>query len=752
MAQEHDGGSGQGAVELDARTAPREATPATPATPATTSATATDELRQRMRLRLAINAHRVHAHAHDSAPASDHDRRPPSTLTGPSTGPSTDDSALEGGRVAPGPEPGDVNHMVWNSVLQSLATGSQPVVPAADPTPWPPLAQTPPPSYEPQPLYSPPSISFETGQRSLAELLAAAATASLTNPRRDLVGPAANAALVAEASAAAPVIVPAPEPIAPEPIVVEPAVVEPVVVEPLIPSMIVPSIPVLGQPSRAAVPARPAAALVDHGSPAAMNTAIATKGRTKGKAKGQGPTRSANKHKRRPFRAFFAIILVAAILGSAAYGGWYQFLRNKVTWAADVAPIAADVERALNQQFTASVSIETLAAAEYDVKLGLAVLADSYSNSPTDVVGGLTALRAVGVVGPATDPAAIGHVVAAVRPSFYERTTSTIYRVDGTTAFFQRSLANSLAVALIDQRVAWSTGFGALTDAQRIAVIANVGELASHAVDTIALEHPIDTTAAASELAGRGQAAGLSGDQVPIVAALSIAAGYGGGAARPAPVAADPLATFAVPVDDAAVLDPVRDVTAPAVVVPAVVTSDGLPARTLGMQFWYAALIPSLGVDAARGAALAWAGDSSTVSLVNGNFACISANIATFDEAGQAALGGAMMQWAQSRPASSAATVSTQPGNVIAVSMCEPAEGATTAVATMDVGAIYSRARFEAAVASALTASGLPPTPKAWGCAALASRGGSLAGYTAGTVDPAVIEEMTAVIQFCSVP
>ncbi|MEO6124560.1 MAG: hypothetical protein ABIR32_12705 [Ilumatobacteraceae bacterium] len=691
--------------------------------------TATDELRDRMRLRLAMNAHRVHAHAG-----------------------ATVASGVVAGSVEPaaaGSQVGDVNHLVWNSVLESLTTSGQSPEPVVDPTPWPPLVQTPPPTYEPQPLYSLPSISLETGQRSLAELLAAAAASSVAVEVPQIAPPIAVE--VPQIVAATPIAAVAIEPVAALPVTALPVTAGPVAVEPVaaVPSMIVPSMPVLGQPSRAAAPVRPGVPLEQ---PSAVENNPATKGKNKSKQYSNAASTRAKRNKRRPFRAFFLFILVAGILGGAAYAGWYQFLRNKVSWAADVAPIATDVEAALHQEFTATVPVETLSVPEYEVKLGVSVLADSYNTATSDVIGGLTALRAVGVLGPNTDAASIGHVVAAVRPSFYDRSSTTVYRIEGTTAFFQRSLANSLANALIDQRAEWSTGFGALTDAQRVAVLANVDELAALAVDTIAMTSPADTTAAASERAGRAAAVGLTGDQVPIVAALAIASGDNGGVVRPAPSAADPLATFVVPANDAAVLDPARDLTAAAVTLPAIASTDGLPARTLGMRFWYAAMVPALGVDAARGAALAWAGDSVTVSMVNGNFACISANIATFDEAGQAALASALTQWAQSRPASSTATVSTQPANVIAVTACEPAEGGSTAVATMDVGAIYSRAHAEADVATALSASGLAATPKAWGCAVLAKRGGSLSGYAVGTTDPAVIDEMTAITQFCSVP
>jgi hypothetical protein len=170
------------------------------------------------------------------------------------------------------------------------------------------------------------------------------------------------------------------------------------------------------------------------------------------------------------------------------------------------------------------------------------------------------------------------------------------------------------------------------------------------------------------------------------------------------------------------------------------------------MRFWYAAMAPALGPDAARSAALLWAGDSSVVTIVNGSFACIDAKISTVDEAAQAALTGALMQWGQTRPASAAAVVSSQPANVISVVMCEPAEGNPPVVGSVALGTIYTAARAEGRAAGTLQGSGLADTPAAWACAVNARRNGTLGDYEPGTTDPAVLQTIAAVVEYCSGP
>ncbi len=632
-----------------------------------------------------------------------------------------------------------------------------------------------------------PTVTLDTSQQTLAELLAAAAASTAASPLAvetlAVVAPVVVAPVVAEPVVVAPVVaapvVAAPvvaEPVVAEPVVAEPVVAEPVVVAPVVAEpvvvpaivaatpvpvaaepaaafvdgnagMIVPSIPVLGQPSRAAASARPAQALLDQTGPVTSAGANESNGKKSQKRSKKSNSSTAQnqrhgKKKRRPFRAFLAFIVVAGLLGGAAYAGWYYFLRNKVSWTEDVEPLASFVETNLQSEFTDNVAIETLPVPEYEVKLGIEVLSHSYA----DADGGLTALRAVGLAGPTDNPSEAGRIVAAVRTSFYDPVGQTIYRLEGSTPVHEYGMIRSLAAALIDQQFAWSTDFGTLTNSQQVGVLAVVGSIAGQVADARAGGNAQNS--AGAEQVSRLQAVSFEGDQIPLYVRTAMWVDLFSIVGYPLPPAGQPLEGLVLPVDDAVVFDLTRESVTPSVTVPAPVSS--APATTtMGMQFWYQAMVPALGAVAAHDAALLWAGDSTAVTKVN-NFACITSNIATASEANQAALSAALMQWSQTRPVSSAAVVSSQPASIIAVSMCEPAEGGTDALGDATVLQFAFRASNESDVAQALLTLGLPDTRPAWNCAVLARRNGALADYTPGTVDPVVVAAMNDIVRFCS--
>ncbi len=732
------------------------------------SAEATDDLRNRMRLRLAMNASRVHAHPLPVEAAASIDAPTVPTV-----------SSQPNGQQGPQPE---ISQMVWNSVLETLSTGipatasDQPDQPGssngvgAGPTGPPPIAQHPVSAYEPQPLY-PVSVTTSDGQqRTLAELLAAAAVSPAiavaavpAAPLSSLVVAAAQVAQAAQAAqggapvASNPTYVPydGPDVVAqPAATVVAPTpaiVVEAAATTAVPNGMIVPSIPVLSQPSRAAGSVRPPQPLLDQNdSPTGHDNGggkQSKKSKKSGKAAPLGPSQASasrpTKRKRRPFRAFFAFLLIVAMLGGAAYGGWYYFLKNKITWAQDVQPSVDIVEAALNRDFTESVAISTLSVPEYEVKLGVHALTWAYGDPDSS----MTALRAVGLASRSASASSIGRIAAVTNTSFYDPTDKVIYRVDGTSSLFEFGLIRSLAVALTDQQLGWSTAFAGLTDSQRVGLMAIVHGVGNDVFEAEARLRPTELEAIATELAGRWVAAGVN-EQSPIYATMVVASTFNGSGQYPLAPVDDPLSVLAVPSSDGVVFDLTRDPLAPMPPV-AVPAGGGLAPRTLGMQFWYESMIPALGIDAARAAALLWAGDSTVVYSPNG-FACINANIATANEVDQVQMSAALMQWAQTRPASSQAVVISQPGNITSVSMCEPAEGSADALAGLDADRLHRARSAEAEVATALIASGLPDTRAAWNCAVLAHRGGALANYDPNIVDAIVTTQMNDIINFCS--
>ncbi|MEO7397695.1 MAG: hypothetical protein ABIW84_03950 [Ilumatobacteraceae bacterium] len=727
MAHDQDGGPMQSAVEDD------------PA-PATT---ATDELRHRMRLRLAMNASRGHV----DQPGMDAAAGSPAVTNRPSSAHRPPPTSGTGS---------DISQMVWNSVLESLSAAApgtagasvasspgasvadaSPGISVGDASPWPPLhPRTAAPANDAQLLYSVPTLTPDS---------AAPGARAHVKPTVDTDEPVIVPAIVAATPDGAPAVA-QPDPAQPAG---ERAGEELDPDATVMTAMIVPSIPVLAQPSRAAVPSGPATPLL--GQTGSMDVAGNGRPPRKGKSTKAGTSfaaRPSQKRKRRPFRAFFAFIVVAAILGGAAYAGWYSFLRNNVTWSQELEPLASFVEATLHREFSDTVAVETLPVAEYEVKLGSEVIASSYP----DADGNLSALRAVGVAGAVASPSAVGHVAAAMTTAFYRPSDQVIYRIEGTTALFELDLVRSLAVALTDQQIEWSTADETLSDAQRVGLRAMVNAVAAAAVGARTAVDPSADQASRVELIGRLEAVGIETAQIPVYVMLFMASMNGGANRYPVPPAGDPLQALTIPPSDAVVFDLTREsIASPEdVALPAAGADDP---RELGMQFWYAAMLPALGADAAHSAALLWAGDSSVVTTV-AETACLTANVTAVSAADQPALSAALLQWAQTRPASSAAavtdTVAVHGTSVTSVSMCEPAEGGQDVLAGAEAGLIYVAARADAEVASALLGIGLAETKVAWDCAVTAHRSGALAGYDPDAVDPAIVAVLNDALVLCS--
>ena len=169
----------------------------------------------------------------------------------------------------------------------------------------------------------------------------------------------------------------------------------------------------------------------------------------------------------------------------------------------------------------------------------------------------------------------------------------------------------------------------------------------------------------------------------------------------------------------------------------------------MGMQFWYMALTPALGA-AARDAALLWTADTTSTTDSGTGQACLNSSITTASEVEQAVLLAALTQWVQSRPATSQATIASQPANGIQVTMCEPAEGNPEVLATPTSDSLYTAVGVERAfLAQATELDHLPGSPAARHCALVAFRGGSVANYTPGSLDADVRAQMTTVVNFC---
>ena len=346
------------------------------------------------------------------------------------------------------------------------------------------------------------------------------------------------------------------------------------------------------------------------------------------------------------------------------------------------------------------------------------------------------ALRAVGLSVAA--PPVSGVILAAHTTSFYSDTDRTIYRLDGATALFQVDLLRAVSAALIDQQVGYTDKLATLTDAQRIGVHAIVDGIANDVVAAKYAEFPGLETSMVQVLNGR--LAGLPETPLFLYAFLS---SYEHGASNQATgTPADALASFAVPSSDAPVFDPARVDTAAA----------GAPsagARALGMEFWFGALVPTLGVDAARAAMLVWNGETTTVSTLDGE-GCINTTIDALDAGTQAELLGVMSQFVATRPPLSLAAAGAAGTTGVTLSMCSTPDQTSAPVATSaDMDTFFARASSERSLLARMRALGLPATAAAQSCAVAFFRAGAIANFDPDSNDPTMVAQMTDLVTGC---
>lgn len=454
------------------------------------------------------------------------------------------------------------------------------------------------------------------------------------------------------------------------------------------------------------------------------------------------PVQHVSKKKRRPFRAFFSLLVVASLLAGAGFTGWYFLIKKKVVWSEDIAPLAAFVEQTTHAKFVENVPVTLLSVPEFEVKLGIDVLARSYS----DPDGSFGTLRAVGLVSGTPAPSEVGHIAAATVTSFYSAPDRVIYRIAGTTPAFEMAMLRSLSVAIADQKTDWSKGTAALTDAQRIGIRATVDAVGAEVVRARFKQDSELEGLVAYEVQARINAGRVASESRPTYLNAVLGSYVFGARASPVPSSDHLLSGIYVPASDAPMFDPIRSSASPATGTP----SPGLGRlpRTLGMQFWYLVLLPTVGPVHARLAALTWTGDSVVTSTTEGR-SCLAANVATSGNAEQAVFSDAMTRWAATRPASSAALVSSPVQNVVGLSVCEPAEPTSQPVGPGDASLWYSAPLLEENVAAELVKRGLPATQSAWSCAISFARNGAVPNFIVGSTDQAQADALSNVLNYC---
>ena len=644
---------------------------------------------------------------------------------------------------------------------------------------------------------SPETVSLET--RSPETLSPDATRIELPVPRLQLPGPpAVDVAVVAVPVVEEPVIA---EPVVEEPVVEHVAVADDVAVaenvaiaelfEPAEPLVFVGSEPTpVTQEPRMDHPPTPAPMLRLKAAPAAPKTVATTLlvapaevGTPRTTAKHGKKVKPAKKRtsssagqKGHAIRTFFVIVIVLGLLGGAGYVGWHKYLRKSATWASDLQPTAAFVEKTLHRSFDKTVPVVTLLPQDYQLEVTKNVLHRLYPNPTVGsdlgtgavAAAGLTAgpavdslaMRAVGLVGD-TVPDAVGPILAARTTSFYDGAGKTIYRMDGTTALFQVDMIRSMSTALIDQDIDFSGASAKLSDAQRIGMFAVIDGIANHVVRAKFSATPSLEPSMVYELQKRMD--GRLTDSATPLYLFAYLSSYEQGATGFTEASPDnPLAGLRIPSSDAPVFDPARADAAPVVAstskaapTASVKATPGSSAalspstRSLGMEFWFEALVPTIGVESARQAALLWTGDSSNPSVLDGK-ACISSTVTTADPAAQARLLAVMTQWATTRPQTSVATAVAAPPTGVTISMCEPVDPLAVPEGKPDeMKTLFDHADGERAVLARAEDLGLPDTAAPRACFVTAYRSGSITNYDPASNAADMIAKMTNVILFC---
>ncbi|MCU1389067.1 MAG: hypothetical protein JWL72_2405 [Ilumatobacteraceae bacterium] len=632
-----------------------------------------------------------------------------------------------------------VHELVWNSVLETLSVGSTLLEIAPPPVTFQRVA---------------PSVADTTPVEVIPEAPAApdafAADAPVVDAQVDVepvvVEPAVVEPEVVEPAAVETAVV---EPVAEEPVIVAPVVVAPVLpaaAAPVLPddlAPIVPSMPVLAPRTRAA----PARVVPVGDDVVAVAVASRSKAAKRNASRVVAPAQHKQLHRHRhPFRTLFRFVLVVGLLGGAGYAGWYKFIRKNVVWAEDVRSSAAFVEHAVNGHFAQTVPVVTLPVPEYEVELGVNALSRL---DPTNEALDLLNFRAVGLLTGAPSAAAVGHVLAPSTTAFYDGRTASIYRLDGVTSTFQTGLLRALTVAIVDQHVHFTRTMNTLSPSQRMGFWAMIDGVAAEVVAAKRGTDPTLVAGEATDLQARLDAAGVDQGDIPwylsgIVGATDVADARTGAASS-----TGLLQGLVPPSNDAVFFDPAQS-TAPSAAAPA----PGAPpsGEVLGMEFWYDAMVPTLGLDAARSAALLWTGDDSSTSMVNGQ-ACIRSTIFTATVETEAMLAHVLHDWVATRPASSAATVqpATDGTASVLLSMCEPTEGeqAAPSGSIVDMHVFFQRSATERAVLKRVSELAQPGATVSPACVVAATRNGAIGNLDVLSTEPVQVTSLSNVAAFC---
>gem|GEM_PF-7109944 len=488
-------------------------------------------------------------------------------------------------------------------------------------------------------------------------------------------------------------------------------------------------------------------------------------------------TRRTPRKQRHPIKFLFKLALLGGLLGGAAYAGKVYVL--DVRWSGTVGEIADDVADERGLDWEEKVDVVALDLDEYSLRLASSML----GVSPAEATALSAQWRALGLVEGQLDLGAVGAASLPEQPAFYDTRDGTVYELAGMSEDLREiALTRALANALLDQHFGWGAtvaasdpsvalGVRALFDGDAMSIQRTV--IGSVLADPSRAEPVNDELAELRQDVAR-RAQGAPAYAVSLVAAPGRAAVHlFSSTTTPTPASRDSAVEIDV-LSDASVFDGVRGrtfepVTVPSPLAPAdpapsgaegdtattVAASTTAPAATVadatattlaaapvddgvvtaGMVHWYHVLAGRLDPATAWDAALAWAGDATAVTD-GPDGTCVTAAIATTDEAGRAGLLAALQAWASLAPAAAQTTVSSA-GDLVEVRSCDPGTSATTFTTTSVPP--FGDAPTELAVAGSMLSAGLPRSEAARTCVISAVRyAGPPTLVQSASVDPAL--------------
>jgi hypothetical protein len=226
---------------------------------------------------------------------------------------------------------------------------------------------------------------------------------------------------------------------------------------------VAPAAPVLAS-AAPAVPAPAAPVAAPAAQPAASFAPVLQQGQAYAPKPSAAPVRHAyadlvaaatpaapHRKKRHVFRKLFSFLVFLGMVGGGLFAVKH-FVLDRVKWAADITPLAQQVEAARGLSFDHDVPVVVLPADDYALK----VASDAVGLTGEGQTRTAATWRAFGVASGVLDRRAVGLAAMAELPVFYDPVDDSIYEVEGLDpALREFQMHRALAMALLDQEFGW---------------------------------------------------------------------------------------------------------------------------------------------------------------------------------------------------------------------------------------------------------------------------------------------------------